>query len=40
MKKLIQNFQQLLDRKELSKSNKERLSKVILKTKLQNEKKQ
>jgi hypothetical protein len=39
MKKLIQAFQQLLDRKELSKSNKKRLTQIIINTKLKNEKK-
>jgi hypothetical protein len=39
MKKLIQGFQQLLDRKELSKSNKKRLTQIIINTKLKNEKK-
>lgn len=39
MKKLIQTFQQLLDRKELSKANKKRLTEIIIKSKLSNEKK-
>ena len=38
MKKLIQTLQQLLDRKELSKANKQRLNRII-NTKFKNEKK-
>ena len=39
MKKLIQKFQQLTDREELSPKNKRDLNEIIIQTKLQNEKK-
>lgn len=39
MKKTIQRMQQLLDNKELSSKNKQKVNKVIIDVKLQNEKK-
>lgn len=38
MKKIIQTLQQLVDRKELSKTNKRRVSQMILNAKFLNEK--
>jgi len=38
MKKIIQTLQQLVDRKELNKTNKRKVSQMILNAKFENEK--